>query len=862
MVSSIYFRLLPVTLVLCLLVGCAGERAFNRGEKLVRQARYDEAVFQYTEAVQKDPDSDEYRMKLFATRNRAALEHLGKAREFAAQQQYQIAINEYLQAVALDPSLETANQEMKRAQERVRANNLVEEARQFLRERRHQQAKLALDQALMLVPEHAAGRALMNEVRQASLTVIDGYELDTSSTEPINLKFKDANVKEVFKILSDLSGITFIFDEKVRSDRITIQLERSTFSQALELLLKMNEMAMRVLNPKTVILYPKTKDKEKQYEDQIIQTFYLSNIDAKKAVNLLRTMLQLRKVYVHEELNALVVRDSSQVVKLAQQIIEAADRADAEVVFDLELVSVSGNDIQTLGAQLSTYGVGVGLAKPPGDNIVSSSLSPGASTSGLLESLKNLQTFYTLPTASFDLAKTLESAETLANPKLRVKNKGKAKIHVGTREPVVTTTTTSTDTTSTNVQYVDVGTKLDVEPTIQLDDTVVTKLSLEVSQVLNRSTLTNGTTVLQIQTTNAQTELSLKDGERTVLGGLLQDNSSTTKKTFPFLGDIPLLGDLISHHDTTDQKREILLSITPHIVKKLDLPKADVASIWSGGEDDLKAGPTLSSFAVMLDAEQVKRPPSVVPAQSPKSFEKLPTPAGPEAEEQGAEPLEMPVLEPPEGVVPQTKTEAPAEIVAPQAETESPAEEGVPMSEIEAAGSALPQDQQATPDDSTASLQGSEPAVDGVEMVPPSIEPAPFASQIFIDGPTLVTVGEEFELRLQVSELENLFSAPMFINYDASLLEFQRIEEGDFLRRSGEATVLSASPDPTQGRIVVGYKQAAGEEGASGSGYLLRLGFTAIQPGRAVVNLDQINFTDPVGTRLPVTATGTLIEIQ
>ena len=855
MVSFIDYRILPLCLVLTLLAGCAGERAFNRGEKLVRQARYDEAVMQYSEAVQKTPDSDEYRMKLFATRNRAALEHLGHARELAAQQQYQPAINDYLQAVALDPSLETANQEMKQVQERIRADKLVVEAREFLRQRRHHQAKLSLDQALLLVPDHTAGRALLNEVRQASHTIIDGYELDISSTEPITLKFKDAKVKDVFKILSDLSGITFIFDEKINADRVSIQLESSTFSQALELLLKMNEMSMRVLNPKTVILYPKTKDKEKQYEDQLIQTFYLSNIDAKKAVNLLRTMLQLRKVYVHEEINALMVRDTPQVIKLAEQILEAADRSDAEVVFDLELVSVSGSDIQTLGAELSSYGVAAGLAKP-GGNIVSNSLTSGGPTTGLVDSLSNLTAFYTLPTASFDLAKTLTSAETLANPKLRVKNKGKAKIHVGTREPIVTTTTgTDGNITSTNIQYVDVGTKLDIEPVIQLDDSVTTKLSLEVSQVLERQEVGQGNIALQIQTTNAQTELSLKDGERTVLGGLLQDNSSTTKKTIPFFGKIPLLGDLISHHDSTDQKREILLSITPHIVKKLDIPKADIASIWSGGEDDLRAGPSLSSFAVMLDAEQVKRPPAVVPANA--SISPMP-PALPDTLQETLSPEEPVGTLPPEEPAEMQPPEEPAEMQPPEEPAEmQPLEESAEMQPLEESA-----EMQSLGEPEPGLGRSAEPDIAATNLAPVPVEPAQLVSRAFLDGPALVDPGQEFSLSVKIADVENLFSAPLFVKYDPELLDFQWVDEGEFLRQNGAATVFTTSPNPALGRIIVGYKQTAGGEGSSGSGELYRLVFTAKQAGRAVVTLEQVNFRDPSGKRLPVSAEGTLVEIR
>jgi general secretion pathway protein D len=833
MLRTVFFRIFLVGLILAGGTGCAGERAFNTGEKLVRQERYDEAVSQYAEAVQKDPASDEYRMRLFAARNRAALEHLAQARKLSGEQQYQAAINEYLQSIALDPSLEIASQELKKTQDKAKAEQLVDEARQFLRQRRQQQALNALDQALQLVPDHIAGQALREEVRHAGLAMVDGYELDTNSTAPITLKFKDAKVKDVFKILSNLSGITFIFDEKVDASRVTIQLENAPFSQALELLLKMNELAMRVLNPKTVILYPKTKDKEKQYEDQIIQTFYLSNIDAKKAVNLLRTMLQLRKIYVHEELNALVIRDTLPVVKLAQQILEAADRGGAEVLYVLELIEVEHNDNFNLGARLDSASLQGGLGRN------------GALVTGPFESLSNLNLLYTIPTATFDLQKSLSDSEILANPMIRLKNGAKAKVHVGSREPIVTTTNNATgDVTSTNIQYVDVGVKLDLEANIQLDNTVQTKINLEVSNK-GGDVKAGDNVAFAISTTNAQTELVLKDGERTILGGLIKEDESKGSTRLPIIGNIPLIGDLLASHSDQKKRREILLSITPHIVRQLDLPKADVASIWSGGEDDLMAGPSLSSFAVILDAEQMKRRPAVAPAVIPESQESTPM----EMQESAQS-------------VPSTDVSKMSESELMKSLVNIPAGVETQMINVETAP-----DETANPDQTEqmpAMDQSPQPEteVPQVELTPSEVKPAPQASRVFLVGPALVDAGEEFGLIVRVADVDSLFSAPMFINYDSNLLEFQRVEEGDFLSQSGEATVFTTSPNPAQGRIIVGYKQASGGIGASGSGDLYLLVFTAKQPGKAAISLDRANFSDPAGNRLPVSVVGALIEIR
>lgn len=673
MKESLVKKVFIVFVLLIWVSGCAGHRAFLSGEALMAEGKYDEAVAKYFQAVTENPKSKECQLRLLEAKSRAALGHLKEGRSFVKKGNYGAAVNEFGKAAALDPSIEAIGQELEQAQEFLRAEKLIQQAEGFYQNRKFNQAQNTLEQALQLNPDNREGLALFEKVKRERRTVIDGFELDVISDKPITLKFKDANVRDVFTVLFKLSGINFIFDEDVGAQKVTVFLEEATFAQTLELLLGMNNFGKKVLNAKTIIVYPKTMEKEKQYQDQIIQTFYLSNIDAKKAVNLLRTMLQLRKIYVHEELNALILRDKPDVVKLAQQIIEAADREDSEVTFDLELIEVSHTDGLLWGPSLNPYSVSLGLAK--GDNVVASGLESGKSTANLVESFSRLESVYTLPSASFDFAKTLVDSEVLANPKIRVKNKEKANVHVGTREPVITVTTTG-ETSSDNIQYVDVGVKLDVEPTIQLDDTVVTKLSLEVSSVTEKTITANGSLALTISTTNAQTSLTLKNGERTVIGGLIRDDNTKTRKTIPFLGRLPIVGHLLTNYNNSKGKREILLSITPHIVSKVDMPRADVATIWSGGEDDLKAGPSFGSFADTFEPQVDMAFPSPVPAvkdgasQSPRIPSVKPASPAPAMLGQEAPSVEVPASENinsaagrPPAWEPESKLTSPAELI-------------------------------------------------------------------------------------------------------------------------------------------------------------------------------------------------------
>ncbi|MBE0595673.1 MAG: type II secretion system protein, partial [Desulfuromonadales bacterium] len=622
---------------------------------------------------------------------------------------------------------------------------------------------------------------------------------------PITLKFKDTEIRDVFNILSRLSGINFLFDDDIRAQKVSILLENATFAQALELLLRLNNLDRKVLNAKTILIYPQTKEKEKKFEDQIIQTFYLSNIDAKKAVNLLRTMLQLRKIYVHEELNALVIRDTPTTITLAQQIIEAADRSDAEVVFELELVEVSHTDSLDIGARLSNYGTSFGLADPSSQTIGT------VTTSGL----SRLDFLYTIPSGSFTFKKQMTDSEILANPKIRVKNKEKAKVHIGSREPIVTNTlTASGDVTSTNVQYVDVGVKLDVEPLVQLDNTVVTKLSLEVSNVSSRQKIGDsgrGGEALTISTTNAQTSLILRDGEQTVIGGLIRDDLSRSKETFPLLGQIPLLGHLLSGHKKDKTKREILLSITPYIVKSVEMPRREVATIWSGGEDDLEVGPRFGAFAASFEPEVSKVHPAAAPA------------------------VHVPALAvQPSAAIASTELAAGRPELATMVEEEETAVERLP--------------------EATAPASGGMPDA----LPPPAEQPA----QLRLIAPSHVQLGEEVFMAVQVENIRGLYSAPLFVTYDPQQLTFLRAEEGDFLKATGQRTIFTVSTDAQTGRLIVGYKQAVGGAGASGSGNLFHLVFQGKAPGQGQVALDRLNFRDPAGNRLAVTGTQVPVEIR
>jgi len=212
--------------------------------------------------------------------------------------------------------------------------------------------------------------------------------------------------------------------------------------------------------------------------------------------------------------------------------------------------------------------------------------------------MKGYGGFVTVPSATYNLGKTLTKGEVLSNPKIRVKNKEKSKFNVGTRVPITTTTLNGT-LSQVNVQYVDVGVKVNAEPTILLNNEISIKLGLEVSSILSKETVggsTSPTSVVTIGTRNLDTVLSLKDGETSVIGGLIQNTQNSTKQKLFLLSDIPLIGPLLTNHDNSKDKTELILAITPRLVRGVTVPQGNLMSFTSGKEDNPALVNQLSSF--------------------------------------------------------------------------------------------------------------------------------------------------------------------------------------------------------------------------------------------------------------------------
>jgi general secretion pathway protein D len=434
-----------------------------------------------------------------------------------------------------------------------------------------EQAKREVHEVLLENPQNKAALKLETQINQKiGNSNMQPPQLKSSVDKPISLELRDANIKAVFEALSRATGINFILDKDIKPDtKATIFIKKLPIEEAIDMVLASNGLQKKALSENTALVFPSNPQKLKDYQDLKIRSFYLNNTNAKQVAGMLKSMLKTKDIFIDERINMLVMRDTPEVVRIAEKLVAATDIADSEVMLDIEVLEVSRSRLQELGIiypnQLAVIGADTGLT---------------------LQALKTLNSsgIGVSPNPAINFKKTIGDVNLLSNPRIRVKNNEKAKILVGDKVPIITTTSTANVGISENVTYIDVGLKLDVEPHVTLDDFVNIKVGLEVSSLGEKTVTRNGATIYTIGTRNANTSLRLKDGETQILAGLILDDERKNASRLPGLGDIPLIGRLFSNQEDKKSKTEIVLAITPRVITNLELPKADVSEYWSGTE--------------------------------------------------------------------------------------------------------------------------------------------------------------------------------------------------------------------------------------------------------------------------------------
>lgn len=616
---------------LLVLAGCAGEQSYRQGQELQAGNRTEEALRAYQQALREQPSNARYRIAYLNARDKAAAEWLAQADRTLRAGGADAAARAralYLRVLSVDEGNYRAQAGLAEIEREQRLADTLARAKSEQQRGNLEMALAHLRTLLAERPQHPEALALRTQITeqrnrpraQAEAKLAEAFR------KPVSLEFRDVPIKQLFELLSRSSGLNFVLDKDVRADqRTTLFLRNTTVADALNLALLTNQLEQRVLDANTILVYPNTQAKVREYQPLSVRTFVLSVADAKTVGNSLKTLLKSRDLVVDEKQNMIILRDSPEALALAEKLVALHDQPEAEVMLDVEILEIKRSRLLQAGVQYPS----------------SVALAPMASASGATLTLSDLRALSSATTSVTGVSIGVQATEgvsdinVLANPRIRSRNREKAKIQVGQRVPNITSTSTSTGFVAETVQYVDVGLKLEVEPVASPDAEVTIKLGLEVSSILRQIQTKAGSIAYEIGTRNANTVLRLRDGENQVLAGLINDEERRNTSGLPALSQLPGVGrTLFGNSNDEWQKSEIVLSITPRIVRPAFRPDLLLAEFESGTEASLRSrgGEITGGAAPAADTAAPPRPRLPPPSPAAPASAPAATPPPPAAE--------------------------------------------------------------------------------------------------------------------------------------------------------------------------------------------------------------------------------------
>ncbi|HYL04446.1 MAG TPA: cohesin domain-containing protein [Thermoanaerobaculia bacterium] len=827
-------RLLVPALLAALAAGCAANVSFRKAESAEVAGNWDEAVLRYLDALDHDPGNIKYRGALLRAKIKASQVHFDKGKQFEKANVLERALVEYQQATQLDPTNQYAAAQLEHvrrglvAQRENRPNDTIEKMKERTRGTRPQPP--------MLNPR---------------------------STQPISLEFpQPVSIFQIYRALAQAFGINVLFDPNLKDQDIAIDLKDVTAQAALETLMHAAGHFYKVIDEHTILIAADTPQNRRTYEDLVIQTFFLSNAEVKDMTTILRSLIDAKKIATNDQLNAIILRDTADKVKVAEKIIETNDKSKAEVVVDVELLQINTNRMTELGLALSQYSIGqtldTGNATTGGTGTTGGTAAPA--NNGLRVSeipfLNQSNWILTVPNITYNFAKTVGEAQLLAKPQLRITEGQKANLVIGDKIPIPLTTFNTSNTIGgtivpiTSFQYQDVGIKIEIEPRVHHNQEVTLKVKIEVSN-LGSNVSFNGQTQPTISTRTFDTTIRLQDGETNLLAGLLRTDDSKSSQGIPGLSDLPIIGRLFSDKSHTSAHTDVILTLTPHIIRNAEITEEDLLPIWVGTEANVSfrgvsartesevEGPFEGNEPTSEEVQDaIRRRINRLPPGLRSGGEEgvQPPPAGqPQAPPPGTN---LTPATPPSDIfkptVPATPTPPPPR-QPPPAEGEPPA--GGPSSSAlrppaeQAPAAALAA--AAVPTPAAAAPQASAPAWAAYRREDTAADQTAAVRLWLLPRQLRVSAGDQFEVAVQVSAERAISHLPLTLSFDPALLAVAAVAPGDFLGDQGKAEVLADFSRP--GEVVVGASRLGDQPGVTGAGTLVRVTFRALAAGSALV---------------------------
>jgi general secretion pathway protein D len=786
--------------------GCAAGRAYRRGQEAARAGDWDAAVAHYTRALQENPDKAEYKIELERAMQNAARHHITLARDFEQKGDIDAALLAYRRAVEMDASNRLAAAKAVELERAIR--DRIEKSR----------------------PQPAIEK-LRQQARQQAVPAL-------SPTEPLpKVEFTNASLRDVLIFIGQQSGINVTFDQQYFRDvPVTVSLENVTVEEALQQILSTHGHFYKVLNPTTIVVAQDTAQAHQKYDDLVVQTFYLSHSDAQEISQIINTVMRIPNMTVVPALfpnktsNSITVRATAAVVNVIEQIIRSNDKPRAEVVVDVQILEVNRTRLKQYGIDLSAYAVNLIFSPevaPPNTSATPGIASPSPPPFNLNTISQGISTadFYLgIPTAVFRFLEQDAHTRLLAKPQLRGAEGRPMTLNLGQEIPVVSTVFGApvqggfASIPQSSFNYRPVGINMEILPRVTYDGEVILELTVE-NSALGPSIDVAGQTVPSFTSRKVQTKLRLREGESNLLAGLIREEDRRSIRGIPGLINVPVLNSIFGANDRNSETSDIVMLLTPHIVRTHELTVSDLAPIYIGTQQNIGLGgpppliapPPEAAPAGAAPPGAVTLPPTV-PGAPPGGVPRPPAAAAPGVPT-GTQPV-------PPGTSPVPAPIGPAK--------ERPA---FPPPPAGAAGAIPPvTDPTAPPRDPT------QPA----PVTPAAPDVA--ATQIIVTTPgnEFRVAGGPYTVPVSVNNASRLSTLTLTVTYNASVLRVRNVQEGTFMRQGGVTATFAPRIDAAAGRVDIAVVRTGDSAGASGAGLIAGLLFDAVGPGNSLIQVSGV----------------------
>ena len=565
---------------------CATSHALRSGQIAEREQNYDAAVIAYTRAIQENPRDRDAQLSLERARLRAAQFHYNEGRRLSQNGEWDRALSEYQVAYEFNPTMGDIEREIRETREAIR----LELSRP--------------DDGLTEL------EALINRTRDASpdnLSLPEGIQL------PDSVVFREASTRAVFSSLGQFGGVNILFDPQFRDVPISIDLRNTTFDTAIASVAATTQNFFRITAPLTVTIIPDTPNKRREYEQEIVRTFYLSHADVTETIDLLRLVIDLRRLAPVTATNSISIKDTPERIDAAAKLLKAIDKARPEVVIEVQLLEADRQTLREYGLQFANVGT-AGISAVAG-------LTQQSQTLDQVQRLGGSDVFIAdIPSLFMRLIASDTSTRILANPHLRTADGVAATAAFGERVPVPVTTFAPiaaggvSQQPITSFNYENIGVNIEITPRIHHNDEVSLALDVEISNISG----TGFGDLPQFGNRNIVTSIRLRDGETNVLAGLIRDDEREVLEGVPGFNRIPILGRLFGRNKTETQETDIILTLTPHVIRGIELEENDLLP-FAVGRDATSGLAGGAPIQLQQRVQPQQQPRALAPGQQPVS---------------------------------------------------------------------------------------------------------------------------------------------------------------------------------------------------------------------------------------------------